>query len=269
MNTKQIDRGIIAVLALHLLYTNTLLLASVNPTMTGYLFSFIILFASSYSSLTAIILDRIPNWWLFIVAAILDGLGVLFEYGNYNAEIISIYFSVYTALIVIAIGFLKLENKAKDTTKAELENKTKNLSELEGNYKRLKKISIDTESKFNEISTKSKKLEEANNNYILEMENFKELEKTNKRLEEKNVKLNKQGNQNIEQINKLQEDLLVKDNNLSETSNNLIKANNNLTELKETAHVVFEKFEVIGKLKQGYKNENNRVLFEKCNKFYN
>jgi len=121
MQNNTLTKIIMGSLALHLLYSNASLLIKLNDlpqTTTGYiLMALLSIFAISYSILTVTIIMKFPKRLFFIIIGIIDGTGIFIKLCiliNHEAFVIaaSIYFSLYTMLIVITSGFIA-ENKAE------------------------------------------------------------------------------------------------------------------------------------------------------------
>jgi len=149
MNTlKNTNNIILMLLATHLLYTNSMLLSGLNNVHIVL----IVFFAASYSILTAIILNKIPSVFLFTIAAILDGFGVYAEYSAYvSKEMIAVYFGIYTSLIVIAIGSLKMLAEAKEKKDLELAILKGKNSELTRSLKKLEDEKTELTNSLTEV----------------------------------------------------------------------------------------------------------------------
>ena len=103
-------------LGVHLLYTNTMLLIQhyavyYGSTATAIDVVFRIIFAMSYSWLTIIVLNKYPKIVVFSILAAVDGTGVMLKYIIFAnktqfANMVAIYFSVYTALIIVVSGLI-------------------------------------------------------------------------------------------------------------------------------------------------------------------
>jgi len=278
MKQQHIDRLIIAVLALHLLYTNTLLLEALNPSMIGWLFTFVILFATSYASLTAVILDRIPNWWLFIIAAVLDGFGVWLEYSHAQNIWIAFYFALYTGLIVIAIGFMKLSTKKENELVNQLAEKVKNLTDINYNIslennnftKQLENEKKELENNIKELEKTLKVQFQESENNALRLIEFKKIQNEKKELETKLKELEpyiKELEANIRKLEKVQsenEEILQK---YADAEEQIKILENNLKEIKDNLKEMMPN--LISKLRQGYKNIENKEHAEKLEKISN
>jgi hypothetical protein len=93
-------------LALHLLYTNSDLLALLEPNKVQHIWMRWV-FAASYSLITVLILNAYPRLWLLLILASFDGFGVYLKYNVYQTYFTptaAVYFGLYTALIVISSG---------------------------------------------------------------------------------------------------------------------------------------------------------------------
>ena len=146
---------LLSFLALHLIYSNSdLLIASqemindTNLSITEIITK--IVFAVSYSILTVTLLYLYPKMWLIVIVAILDGYGIYLKYNVNQANFIffvSLYFGLYTCIIVISAGLIQ---KCKKADKSELKSDvSENKSEQSENKAALK---IELKSLTNRIN---------------------------------------------------------------------------------------------------------------------
>ena len=187
---------ILAILAVHLIYSNSSLLIDMHKiiyeverltvlqTVEKYLF------ALSYSLLTVLIIAVYPKAYLFALTGLFDGFGVYLRYNINQSNFLllaSIYFGVYTTLIVISTGLIaqtreqtgktkkninKLESKPKQQnqpTKANKPQRNKhngtsltldNLYDL--NLEDLKRLEISIRNSLNRTKDSAKRLEKEN-----------------------------------------------------------------------------------------------------------
>jgi len=165
------------ILSLHLLYSNTMLMLHhfqiENNATAGTLDTiFRILFALSYSSVTAIIIGLFPKPVIFITISIIDGFGVglkYFEIENNTVftNLAAVYFGVYTMFLIVVTGLIqKSNNQPLQIEKNETENKkneieTLTVNEIEERKYRLQKKLNPTkdENKRAEIESEMNQLE--------------------------------------------------------------------------------------------------------------
>jgi len=159
-------------LSFHLLYSNFMLLHEqfiIIKGITPNLIETIIrlLFALSYSIITAIILNLIPKPFIFVTVGLIDGFGVTLKYlpiqENTNFLILlSIYFGIYTTVIIIVAGLIQKKRTTNEINKEKTKPKTINLSKLYD-----KKISLQNSinrlKNENKRKEKQKELEEITN----------------------------------------------------------------------------------------------------------
>lgn len=124
-------RTLIVSVAVHLLYTNANLLL---VSATGKPIGFIIIFALSYSIMTALLLELYPRITAIVFVALLDGAGVFIEKSPHELNIqllTAIYFAVYTFYIILVVGLISKMRKQVDNTildlHAEIENQKQQL----------------------------------------------------------------------------------------------------------------------------------------------
>lgn len=122
---------ILILLAIHLLYTNSILLLRFVEHKTAINEIMRVIFAGSYSIITVLILSIYPKRYVFILAGLLDGFSVALSY-DFNT--IALFFGIYTAFIVIIAGEIKRKNELKTTSKENQnepkEDKTKIIEDL-------------------------------------------------------------------------------------------------------------------------------------------
>lgn len=118
-------------LAIHLLYTNTMLLLQHfsiynSGEIAGAMeISFRIIFALSYSWLTIVVLNKYPKILVFSVLAGIDGFAVFLKYRIFAdkfafANSVSLYFAFYTAIIIIVSGLIiRQTNNSKSVALSE------------------------------------------------------------------------------------------------------------------------------------------------------
>jgi uncharacterized membrane protein YjjP (DUF1212 family) len=104
-------------LAVHLVYSNADLINGILKASNIESLNYSqYVFAASYSLLTITIMALYPKIWLICLVACLDGFGIYLKYNIYQThfvEIGSVYFGVYTALIVIAAGLISINQMPK------------------------------------------------------------------------------------------------------------------------------------------------------------
>ncbi len=111
MKKDKLLNTILFLLALHLLYSNSVLLQSMVKNTSTITQIFSLLFGMSYSLMTVLIISVYPRWYVYSISAFLDGIAVLLKYFPFSDEKIffvlsAIYFSLYTAFIVVISGMI-------------------------------------------------------------------------------------------------------------------------------------------------------------------
>lgn len=107
---KRLTLILVAALAIHLLYSNADLIRSALElsNVESVLYSEYV-FAASYSILTVVLISLYPARWLIIIVSLLDGFGIYLKYNVHQAyfiEIVSVYFGLYTMVIVFSSGLI-------------------------------------------------------------------------------------------------------------------------------------------------------------------
>ncbi len=111
MKTQNFLSAILFLLALHLLYSNSLLLQEMVKSTTWTASAFGLLFGLSYSLMTVLIIRVYPRWYVFSLSALLDGIAVWLKYYPFTDQrtffvLTAVYFSLYTAFIVVISGLI-------------------------------------------------------------------------------------------------------------------------------------------------------------------
>ena len=107
---QKLLRIILLLLALHLLYTNTVLLLTLVSGEAFWLWQALrVLFALSYSLMTVLVIAVYPRWYVYTLSAVLDGFAVWLKYYDFAnpqmfTTLASVYFAFYTAFIVVIAG---------------------------------------------------------------------------------------------------------------------------------------------------------------------
>jgi len=116
---------LMAFLVLHLVYSNSDLLITVAEMVLGSKLNGLqtvlrYAFAFSYSIITVIIMYLYPRFWLILTLSIFDGFAVYLKYNvnqAYFITVTAVYFGLYTMLIVIAVGLVRIKDTSKKTRK--------------------------------------------------------------------------------------------------------------------------------------------------------
>ncbi len=140
---KNILTIILILLAIHLLYTNSILLMNFVEERSVIADALRILFAASYSIITVLIIRVYPVRYVFFISGILDGFSVAIKYMPVESNTLfllsALYFGIYTMFIVIVAGEITKKNEAKTKPKGnqkennertEQEKKTIQINEL-------------------------------------------------------------------------------------------------------------------------------------------
>jgi hypothetical protein len=126
MKQNKILTIVLAILAIHLIYSNTSLLMDLHKMIYEvaelsswqYLSKFI--FAFSYSIITVLIIAIYPKLWIITITGLFDGFAVYLKYNIEQAHFIltgAIYFGLYTMLIVVISGLVSAKILKEAETK--------------------------------------------------------------------------------------------------------------------------------------------------------
>ena len=116
MKQDKLLTAILILLALHLLYSNSILLIDMVSAKTFLTKSMAVLFGLSYSLITVLVIAVFPRWYVFSVSAFLDGSAVFLKYFPFANDKIffvlsAVYFATYTAFIVVISGMISKHGK--------------------------------------------------------------------------------------------------------------------------------------------------------------
>jgi len=164
---KNILTIILILLAIHLLYTNSILLMNFTEERSTISDALRILFAASYSIITVLIIRVYPKRHVFIISGILDGFSVAIKYLPGDNEVLlllsALYFGIYTMFIVIIAGEITKNNEKISNVN---EKKTKTFENKSYNELITKKVSIQNSlnrlKNENKREVKTKELEQIN-----------------------------------------------------------------------------------------------------------
>jgi len=111
MKTENLLNSILILLALHLLYSNSMLLQEMVKSANWTTQVLGLLFGMSYSLMTVLIIRIYPRWYVFSLSALLDGIAVWLKYYPFTDQrtffvLTAVYFSLYTAFIVVISGLI-------------------------------------------------------------------------------------------------------------------------------------------------------------------
>lgn len=169
---KNILTIILVLLAIHLLYTNSILLLNFVEEKNFISDAFRVIFAASYSIITVLIIRVFPVRYVFFISGLLDGFSVAIKYipieNNTTIILTALYFGLYTMFIVIVSGEITKKNEDK-TKKNDVQTKTtdeilkqKRLNEIAllRNKKRALQNGINRMNNEKEKTIRQKKLDE-------------------------------------------------------------------------------------------------------------
>ena len=117
MKQKLSFKLLVIVLTVHIFSVQSKLLYFLSPEMKVKLpFTFTdlnehaylaMVFALSYSLATAFIIYMSEKKWLVLTYAVMDGLAVLLYYGDNTYKVTSVYFALYTFLLIGSVIFMR------------------------------------------------------------------------------------------------------------------------------------------------------------------
>jgi len=185
MKKEHIILILMGLIATHLLFSNTeLLIKLMQINIEGEIsivsYTFAIIFALGYSLITAIIIKIYPKIILFVLIGILDSSGVYLFWSNIENEQFftiasSIYFAIYTLLIIIISGLISKDIETNKTDKDETKTKLKqqNLATLYDNKNRIIK-GLNSAKNPEIIEQKKTQLQKINKQILIHRENRNE-----------------------------------------------------------------------------------------------
>jgi uncharacterized membrane protein len=148
MKKIKITDMILVGIAAHLMYSNSMLLIDreilVKGSISFFEIAIMILFASSYSVVTALSLRKLRKLIFVLFFALLDGIAVYLRinvYQEYFVIIVAIFFAVYTFYIIL-IAYI-LERQENNIKKKEPESKQEpEIKNIESKILKLKEAGI-------------------------------------------------------------------------------------------------------------------------------
>ncbi len=152
MKQDKFLKVILILLALHLLYSNSILLTEMVSAKTIITKLMAVLFGLSYSLITVLVIAVYPRWYVFSISALLDGTAVFLKYFPFANDktffvLSAVYFATYTAFIVVISGMIskqkenqevKVSQKQSANVDVEIETLLAEKKRLEWGLKRTK-----------------------------------------------------------------------------------------------------------------------------------